>query len=359
MRLTEILRVHEETILDDWEQAVRQSLSESARLDGENLRDDIPKFLDRLIKWLDGHSVQTSETVDKETTGAHARHRLEFGVSLDHLVHEFRLLRQTIMRHICEPDTQFDGPLSDLIRLNDAFDHAMAETVSTYVHERDAARDMLLAVLGHDLRNPLTAVKMGIQSLLEPKDQKGVRETAVRIGRAADRMQQMLSDLMDLVRSRFGVQMPMESTSGDLCEIARGTVDELQEAHPSRQLSFECRGETRGFWDHGRMGQLVSNLVANALQHGTDPITVELDGSEGFVSLCVTNRGAPISEERQRNLFKPFRTVAQGDARGNLGLGLFIVSEIVRRHGGRIDVTSTDEATAFSIRLPRISTAKN
>lgn len=359
MRLADTLRARREQLLDDWEQSVRHSLSESARMDRENLRDDIPRFIDRLIEWLDGESAETSPTVDPETTGAHARHRLELGVSLDHLIHEYRLLRQAIMRHLCEPDSRFDGPLSDLVRLNDALDHAMAETVSTYVHERDSARDMLLAVLGHDLRNPLSAVQMASEALLTPKDPQTVRNAALRIGRSADRMEQMLSDLLDLVRSRFGVQMPIESTAGDLCEIARAAVDELKETNPSRQLSFSCRGETRGLWDSGRMGQLVSNLVANAIQHGSDPITVELDGNDGVVHLSVANCGAPISEEGQRDLFKPFRTLAQGDTRVNLGLGLFIVSEIVRRHGGAIDVTSTDEGTTFSVRLPRILEAGN
>ena len=140
----------------------------------------------------------------------------------------------------------------------------------------------------------------------------------------------------------------------DLGEVARAAVEELQIAHPDRQLVLEREGELHGFWDRTRMGQLVSNLVANAVQHGDDPITVRVSADDDHVVVRVSNRGQPIPEPALPSLFDPFRRgFADSSDKARLGLGLFIVAEIVRRHDGAIDVRSSGDETAFTIRLPR------
>jgi signal transduction histidine kinase len=147
--------------------------------------------------------------------------------------------------------------------------------------------------------------------------------------------------------------MPVQPETVDLGDIARVIVDEIRVIHPSRQLSVECRGTPIGAWDRARMGQLVSNLVANAIEHGSDPITVHVEGRDVDVLIRVANRGAPIPQALLPDLFDPFRRFGRRDEHSHLGLGLFIVKEIVRRHSGELDVASTHEETAFSVRLPR------
>ncbi len=330
---------------------MRASTTESASFARDDLRDDIPKFIDRLIAWLNGESRDTCAAVDRETTGAHARHRLSRGVALDHLVEEFRLLRQVIMQHVGSGAVV---PFDDLVRLNDAIDHAIGETVLTYVNERDASRDLLLGVIGHDLRSPLAAVKAASHVASKTEKIETARAAAERIARSTDRMQRMISDLLDLARARFGATMPVRPEPVDLADLVHNCVDELLLIHTDRRISLEIHGDPSGVWDRARMGQLVANLLANALQHGRDPIVVSVEARGEQVLLQVSNRGDPIEPEILPTLFDPFRRRAGTGDTSNLGLGLFIVSEIVRRHGGNIEVRSNEGETAFIVRLPRM-----
>ncbi|MGZ4211318.1 MAG: sensor histidine kinase, partial [Actinomycetota bacterium] len=119
-----------------------------------------------------------------------------------------------------------------------------------------------------------------------------------------------------------------------------------------RNVTVETRGDLVGVWDRERIAQLVSNLVGNAIQHGRDPITVSVEGDASNVVLRVASRGDPIPKPTLATMFEPFHRSAKSDE-ANLGLGLFIVSEIVRRHRGSIDVQSTAEETAFKVCIPR------
>ena len=356
VRLSAILRQDREGILVEWEAAVRSSVSRSARLERADLLDDIPKFLDRLIAWLDEGSTAAHDiAVDSETTGRHARHRLRFGVELRHLIHEYRLLRQVLMRHAVQAHCEgAPGCLEELIGLNDLLDEAMTETVSAYARERDESRDLLLGVLGHDLRNPLAAVSVASSLITESTSLEQVRAVGARIKRSADRIQRVVGDLLDLARSRFGARMPIAPEPVDLGELAMSAVEELQLANPGRLLVLERHGNVAGTWDRARLDQVVSNLAANAIQHGSDPIRITVEDDGDSVVLRVANRGLPIPKESLPSLFDPFRRAsADGGDKARLGLGLYIVAEIVRRHGGSVDVESAADETAFTVRLPR------
>jgi signal transduction histidine kinase len=356
LRLGTILRQDRDGILVEWEAAVRQSVSRSATLDRADLLDDIPAFVDRLITWLEERSTAARDgAVDTETTGRHARHRLQLGVELRHLIHEYRLLRQIMMRHAVQAHCEaWPGCLAELIGLNDLIDAAMTETVSTYARERDESRDLLLGVLGHDLRNPLAAVSVASSLIAESTTVEQVRAIGERIKRSVDRIQRIVGDLLDLARARFGARMPIVPEPVDLGELARNIVEELQLAHPGRQLEFVQRGHVAGVWDRARLDQVVSNLVGNAIQHGKDPIGVTVEDDGGSVVLRVANHGPPIPKESLPSLFDPFRRAsADGGDKARLGLGLYIVLEIVRRHGGAVNVDSSARETLFTVRLPR------
>ncbi len=225
-----------------------------------------------------------------------------------------------------------------------------------------AFREQMMGILGHDLRNPLAAVRALATLLLRREGlPESVREGLAEIGRAGQRMLEMIETLLDFTNSRFRGGLPIAPVPTDLHEVCRGVVEELLAAEPERRIELELRGDGRGTWDPARLAQVVSNLVANALEHGArhGAVRVSVGGCEEEVVLEVGNQGPAIAPELMAVMFEPF---CQGSAlrdashaRG-LGLGLYIVSQVVNAHGGTVSVDSTAErGTTFTVRVPRAS----
>jgi len=351
------IRDRKEAILSEWEEAVRSVCSPSMRLSREELRDDMPPLLDRLTAWLSTDSTDTAEAIEQKTTGAHAKHRLQRGVDLRELIHEYRLLRRIVLRHTFALVRDVDELQSAVCRFDEAIDHAITETAATYAKARDEARDLVLGILAHDLRNPLSAIKMAADRLSHAGPLNDAQVGLVsRLDRAADRIKRMLCDLLDVVRSRFGGAMPVHPQSFDFADVVGDATSELRLIHPARDITVEPRGDSRGEWDRDRIAQLVSNLVGNAVVHGHDPIRVTVVGDEREVELGVRNAGPQIPKELFPALFDPFRrgpSKSVDDEQAGLGLGLFICSEIVRAHQGSIAIDSNEHCTSFTVRLPK------
>jgi signal transduction histidine kinase len=220
-----------------------------------------------------------------------------------------------------------------------------------------AFREQMLAVLAHDLRNPLSSV-LALARLYVRNEEvpPKVQRALSRIDQASQRMVELISMILDFSASRFGEALPVARVDSDLLDIARAAVDELRSAAPERHIVLNADGETRGTWDPARMAQVVSNLVGNALTHGAahEPVVVEIEGREGRVLLRVTNRGPTIAPDVMPLLFEPFRRGGDPGARPRgLGLGLYIVQQIVKAHAGAIRVESTIErGTIFSVDMP-------
>jgi PAS domain S-box-containing protein len=223
-----------------------------------------------------------------------------------------------------------------------------------------AFRERMLGVLGHDLRNPLGAVR-ALATLLGRR--KDLPEDALvlvgEIGRASQRMLELMETLLDFTVSRFKGGLPIAPIPTDLHEVCRAVVGELRAAEPDRVVELRLDGDGRGVWDPARMAQVVSNLVANALQHGAadGPVRVSVGGDDGEAVLEVENDGPAIAPELMPVLFEPFSGGSAlrdaSPARG-LGLGLYIVNQVVHTHGGTVEVDSTPErGTTFTVRLPR------
>jgi PAS domain S-box-containing protein len=226
--------------------------------------------------------------------------------------------------------------------------------------------ELFAGVLAHDLRNPLGAIMMAAQLMLrrqavdaEPKGDGGPATQIVSSGR---RMGTLIDQLLDVTRARAGGGIDVEPEATDLSNLCKQAVSELELSHPEWKIQCEVMGDQRGTWDSNRLVQVLSNLLANAGQHGTpnSPISVKLDGTDTeHVKISVHNAGA-IPESLLPHLFDPFRSSQQKreQSRG-LGLGLFIVREIVRGHGGSIDVSSAElTGTTFTIELPRHGTRR-
>ena len=218
--------------------------------------------------------------------------------------------------------------------------------------------DMFVGILGHDLRTPLGAIKMGAELIVRGAEDARSLRPAGRILSSVDRMTRMIEQLLDFAQVRQGRGIRLQLAPSDLGDIARQVVQELGDANPQARIEVSSSGSLGGRWDPDRLGQVVSNLVGNSVQHGTAqrPITVELDGTGSeLVRLRVGNHGA-ISGEAMPTLFEPFKrtttTTIKGGDRG-LGLGLFIAREIVRAHGGELAVRTVDGTTIFETTLPR------
>ncbi len=216
-------------------------------------------------------------------------------------------------------------------------------------------RERFLGIVGHDLRNPLNAISLSARVLLvsetlPERELKAVR----RIASSADRMARMISEVLDFTRSRLGGGMPVDPCLADLSVISREVLEELEASHPGSRLSLQVLGQGLGEWDAGRLSQVVSNLVGNALQYSPEgtPIHITVDGrAEHEVVLSVHNEGPPISEAMLPRLLEPFRraTRNEGHNSGGLGLGLYIVQQIILAHGGTLSAQShAGDGTTFT-----------
>jgi signal transduction histidine kinase len=212
-------------------------------------------------------------------------------------------------------------------------------------------RDLFLGAVSHDLRNPVGAITMRSALIrARPCPDATHAAQAAAIERAAGRIAAMLDDLLELVRSQYTGHMPVALGRSDLGDVCRSVLGELRLAHPMRTLELAVDGDVVGQWDAHRLARAVSNLVSNALEHGDGSVRVGLHDEGDAVTLDVCNRGKPISNEALPTLFEPFRS---GDGSRGWGLGLYIVREIVRAHGGQVRVASATDETVFTVRLPK------
>jgi PAS domain S-box-containing protein len=241
---------------------------------------------------------------------------------------------------------------------------AMHDVTEQRTSEAEARRradfeKLLIGIVGHDLRNPISAITMAAATLLRREGLDTRQRTALaRILSSAERATRMLRDVLDFTQARVGGGIPMEPRAMELHELTRQVVDEVRLAHPDRQLEVTARGDGRGVWDPDRLAQVITNLVNNALHHGVAhcPVRVRTHGTRDAVTLAVHNVGPPIPEELRSRLFEPMKRAGNKEAHRShgLGLGLFIVKHIVDAHGGSLRVHSTaQDGTTFVVRLPR------
>lgn len=235
----------------------------------------------------------------------------------------------------------------------------MAQRASLLISHRMLAqeRETLLGVLSHDLRSPLSTITVGATYLRKRETLSEFGSRALhRILSGADRIERMIGALSEFTKVRFGAGLPIEPEVIDLEDTLRQLVTELRAQYPDRDLRLEARGDLVGEWDRVRVGELVTNLVSNAVVYGdpSKPISVRAEGEDdgGMVSVSVHNEGTPIPPGLLRHLFQPFRR-GQTHVSG-MGLGLYIVKHVAKAHGGDVSVESRREGgTTFTARLPR------
>ncbi|NYJ10902.1 signal transduction histidine kinase [Rhizobium leguminosarum] len=232
----------------------------------------------------------------------------------------------------------------------------LRETEVSLQRERELSelREQFIAVLGHDLRNPLAALDAGTSRLL--KEGWTARSPLVLnlMKASISRMTGLVDNIMDLARARLGGGISLDLNETDLVETLQVVADEIRSAHPHRDIRLHLELPQPALIDRLRIAQLFSNLVSNAVSHGAEDQPVEITGrqSEDGIEISVRNGGTPIPADDFQKLFLPFK---RGDAsRGGqgLGLGLYIALEIAKAHGGTIDVSSNNAGTCFTLRMP-------
>lgn len=244
----------------------------------------------------------------------------------------------------------------DVIAAVTAFDDVTEQRRNAQELEAEAElRERFMAILGHDLRTPTAAVVMSAQLLaragpLTPAQLDLLR----RIESSGRRMDRMIRDILDFGRIRMG-SMAIARAPTELATVTAEAVDELRRTWPDRRIELDLEPRVDGDWDADRLAQVVSNLVGNALIHGSPdhPVRVHLRAHDDHACLEIRNVGPPIPPDLARDLFRPFRVAKHASEGDGLGLGLYIAHAIVSAHGGSIAVSHTGEEVVFTLRLPR------
>lgn len=229
---------------------------------------------------------------------------------------------------------------------------------NTRLVEADRRKDELIGILSHDLRNPLGVVRLAAGALLKRDglDERTLKGL-VRIQDSTERCMQLIETLLDFTHARLGTGIPVRTEPVHLGQLALHVVDEVEALYPEREVRTECRGSGPVEADPLRIGQVLQNLIQNAVKYsppGT-PVTVRILIEPGEATVQVHNLGTPIPEDLLPRLFEPMQRGPQEEARGerSLGLGLYIVDQLVRAHGGAIRVESGEGGTTFTVQLPR------
>jgi sigma-B regulation protein RsbU (phosphoserine phosphatase) len=214
-------------------------------------------------------------------------------------------------------------------------------------------RDQFIAVLGHDLRNPLASISAGTRLLQKTKLEAKAETIVIMMQKSVVRMAGLIDNVLDFARGKLGGGIILALSEQSLEPTLNQVVDELQTSHPESIIKTDFALTKPVMADAGRIGQLFSNLLGNALTYGVpgEPVTVSVKTEEEF-ELAVCNSGNPIAPDAMERLFYPFSRGEVRPSQQGLGLGLYIASEIAKAHGGRIDVTSTLELTCFALRMP-------
>lgn len=380
MRLSRFISHNIDAILVNWVAFAREQAPAAANLDEVALLDHGRLILEEIAADMrrpqgederqaksEGGSAIASQSSDVPSR-SHARQREKQGFEVEQLVAEYRALRATVLRlwASASNDEQVQD-LEDVTRFNEAVDQAIAESLKVFVAEVNRSRDLFLGILGHDLRGPLSTIStcVAVQVRARPNDSP----QAAIILRSVAQMKALLDDMVEYTRHRLGSELAIDPSCLQLDQFARNTLDEIEALSRGHVLELEAQGDMQGEWDARRLHQALSNLVFNAMKYGvrSAPIRVSLDGKrEDELVLAVQNSGRPIPSHLMARLFDPLVREGGEDAGAdsqvagaNLGLGLYVVREIAKAHGGTVTVTSDDALTRFELRLPRISVRRS
>jgi signal transduction histidine kinase len=371
-KLPQFIVENVELIVKEWEEFAGSIIPPSSEMSPLALRDHIHEILTFFV-----FDIQTKQTTAEEVAKshgkapndphataaeAHASLRLAGGFDMGQMISEYRALRASIIklwRKSCPAMDEAD--FLDMARFNESVDQALAESAAFYSKHTLRSKDMFVAVLSHDIRNPLQSI-MSSAELLGRLGSLNDKQAMLsgNILACVSRINGLADNLLDVTRARLGASLSIVRQSMNMGLVGHQILDEMRQAHPQNTFRIDLTPDLSGFWDKARVGQVLANLLSNAVQHGFGgyPITLHIQGDVGAVTIEVHNQGKSIEPDRLGGLFDPLtRATSDLDDKKpsfNLGLGLYISHEIVVAHGGKIIVTSSqNEGTRFKAIFPR------
>jgi signal transduction histidine kinase len=372
MGLSDFITRESDKIMAEFEAFAMEQLPAAAEMDVAALRDHARQVLQAVA--LDMRQPQTEREQREKSLGhapradgagveaakIHGAMRAAAGFNVNQTAAEYRALRASVIRLWMDGGPALGrDEVFELVRFNEAMDEALAASILHFATEAARMRNLFLGVLSHELRTPLsTIMTSGHSLLLAAQQNKPMPAAAERVLRGSRRIQSLLDDLLDYVRSGLGEGMRVSRRDVDLGKVCEKIVAELRAIHPGRVIELDTLGDPMCACDEERIAQAVSNLVGNALKYGPadTPVKVRMAGAESDqVAVSVQNGGPPIPEATRESMFEPLVRGASTEREGyNLGLGLYIVREIALAHGGSASVESDAQVgTVFTVRLPR------
>ncbi len=375
MRLDRFINEQMEAILTEWQGFAETLLPAAGQMTELALRDHARQILQAIAldiktkqnpqEQLDkSQGLATDEDTIDSAASIHGAMRQASNFTLLQLSAEFRALRATVLRlWLPQLKEMTEASANEMVRFNEAIDQALAESVVTYSARADHMRELFLAILGHDLRAPLSSMSMAGDMLtrMHPNEAQ-VLEIGVKVKRGARLMSSMVADLIGYTRSQLGAGMPTALHRADIKDICIAAAGDASASYPDTKFEIDTGGDLCGQFDAVRLHQLVTNLLVNAAQYGLrgSPVKLEASGTADAVTIAVLNDGPIISDEAMDTIFSPLVQLPGDDdamtrPRTSLGLGLFIAREIAVAHGGAISVTSNKlDGTTFTVSLPRV-----
>ena len=364
-----------EAILVEWEAFARGIWPQGTVADPAELRDSAEQILLAIVADMSqlqssseqsaksrGHGADNTQSDDlNHASEVHGTARVGSGLNIRQVVSEYRALRASVLR-LWQPSNPAPNSrdLDEMIRFNEAIDQSLTRAISAFTRRLDTTRDMFLAILGHDLRNPLAAITLSAKLASAALSTPEQAELLSQIVSSAAAISDLVSDLIQFASSTMGVNLPLTLAPVDIRRLCDEVVRESSAAHDGRRIELHVNGNRIGRWDAHRLRQMIQNLLSNAVQHGsaTEPITLHLDCSgEKSTEIKIHNGGTPIPPNLLPVIFDPLVRGNIDPAKprkpGSVGLGLYIAREIARSHGGTINMTSSaNEGTTATVHLP-------
>lgn len=373
IRLSDFILANMEPILQAWEDFARTIEPAALTMDDRELRDHARQMLSTIAADLNTPQSEQEQAeksmglAEREHTDTaaetHAEARLLSGYTVVQLVSEYRALRSSVLSlWSAESTAERATEMEDVTRFNEAIDQALAESVARYAEMVKQSQNMFLAILGHDLRNPLGTVITGASFIMQSVDiQPKYVLVANRIYNGGQRMSKLISDLIDFTRTHLGPGIPIKPRQANVGRVCTNAVNELRTFHPECLIELHAPEHMDAVFDEGRIAQVLSNLIGNAIQYGAPdtPVTVSLTGSDDQIEIRVNNRGNAIEPKAMAAIFDPMVRMAANESpdfteRTSLGIGLFISRQIIQAHGGDVKVESNDRTgTTFIVTMPK------
>lgn len=374
MKISRFIIENLEQIIAEWEAFARTLQPAASGLSPSDLRDHAKSILKAIA--LDIETTESAKQKEAKSVGmapivsgpesaasTHGLLRQGSGFTMPQLTAEYRAMRASVLRLWLSQLTKVTSVSSaDMLRFNEAIDQALQESAIAFAAQTERTRDTFLAMLGHDLRSPLSTMSMAGIFLTRPNEgTERTQQIGARVKRSAATMRTMVDDLLEFARTQLGGKMPIVVSFNDMSAICQAALDDASSAHPECAFELKSSGDLLGDFDGARLQQVFSNLLNNAAQYREKkhPVTILARGEPDMIVVEVRNYGPAIPENLLTTIFDPMVQLSisdqqKGPASTSLGLGLFIAREITLAHGGTISVESDENSgTLFTVCVPR------